>query len=511
MIRHAQESADGFLEWRKNICSFANVFDGNENVVIYGAGRIGQWFRNSVLKSYEPSRIIYCDKQFSKKGEIEGVAIISPEDFKTHYKSQRIVIASTIFFDEICRELMTEEISQANVYSIGMGETELKQIGRVSNRSTEHRCSTKNNCNTCDFPAQIQTTKDNYDEKCYLYANSDVLCAVSMKLFRTGYEHFLLYGSREKRKQLSDSTKADKNVVLKNSASDRNKVILSDCNLNGKGLEIGASFNPIAPKALGFDIDVMDHLDREGLISKYSNDKNMPSDFEDRIEEVDYVWMGEKYKELIGKTDYYDYILSSHLIEHVPSLIDHLNSCSELLKQGGVYSLAIPDKRYTFDFFRPVSTVKDCINNAQFSPYKHSKGSVAEHHMFCVRDNETKGTAIDCRNAENIYETFQFDKIELFVNNENVYVDIHEYVFVPASFELLISELNQLGYIDVEVDSLHVFDGAAEFYVTLKKTGRNVELQNEKRMYLMKKMMYEQYEQFIQTKTTQCMGERVIL
>ncbi len=42
--------------------------------------------------------------------------------------------------------------------------------------------------------------------------------------------------------------------------------LLSCLKMDGKGLEIGPSHNPIAPKKNGFDVQIVDHIDRDGLI-----------------------------------------------------------------------------------------------------------------------------------------------------------------------------------------------------------------------------------------------------
>ena len=47
--------------------------------------------------------------------------------------------------------------------------------------------------------------------------------------------------------------------------------------------------------------------------------------------------------------DKFDYVLSSHCVEHQPDLILHFKNVEKLLKKQGYYFLIIPDKRYCFD------------------------------------------------------------------------------------------------------------------------------------------------------------------
>ena len=123
------------------------------------------------------------------------------------------------------------------------------------------------------------------------------------------------------------------------------------CNLQGKGLEIGPSYSPVCPKRAGFNCEILDHLDREGLRAKYK-DNPYVNQYLDNIEEVDYIWNGEDYSQLIGKAGYYDYIIGCHMIEHTTDLISFLEQCSILLKDDGVLSLAVPHKYYEFDCYR---------------------------------------------------------------------------------------------------------------------------------------------------------------
>lgn len=131
---------------------------------------------------------------------------------------------------------------------------------------------------------------------------------------------------------------------------DRPAAILRDLDRSGLGLEIGPSHNPVAPRRLGFRVRTVDHLDRPGLVAKYTG-HGVDTD---AIEEVDHVWRGEPLSELVGAPGGFDWIIASHVIEHVPDLVGFLRECERLLNAGGTLSLAIPDKRYCFDHLRPI-------------------------------------------------------------------------------------------------------------------------------------------------------------
>lgn len=250
------------------------------------------------------------------------------------------------------------------------------------------------------------------------------------------------------------------------------------------GLEIGPSFKPTAPKKEGFNVKVLDHLSQEGLREKYKgHNVNI-----ENIEQVDYVWNGERYSDLIGEKGCFSWIIASNLIEHVPDLILFLNDCDELLKDDGVLSLVVPDKRYCFDRFRQLTKVSDVIDAHINGDRIHTPGRVAEYFLNVVAKNnkiswnkKTKGDFKFVHGLENA-KTGMKSVIE-----DQAYLDIHAWCFVPSSFRLLIQDLNDLGLICLKEVEFFTSSGV-EFYITLSRNGSGV---SESRMDMLKKIERE--------------------
>ena len=57
----------------------------------------------------------------------------------------------------------------------------------------------------------------------------------------------------------------------------------------------------------------------------------------------------------------FDAILASHVLEHMPDPISFLTSAQQLLKPDGLVILALPDKRFMFDFFKPMTSTADWL------------------------------------------------------------------------------------------------------------------------------------------------------
>ncbi len=247
----------------------------------------------------------------------------------------------------------------------------------------------------------------------------------------------------------------------------RSEKILHRIDRGGRGLEIGPSYGPIASKRAGFRVDILDHLDRDGLMRKY---RPFGVDV-DQIEPVDYVWNGEPYAELIGKTKYYDWIIASHLIEHTPDLIGFLHNCDCILKDTGALSLAIPDARYCFDHFRPLTGLSKIIDAHLNRHTIHTAGSVAEHilnHVSCGGrvswDAGTSGAFAFSHSLEEargaIGEVMQ----------HQAYLDVHAWCFTPHSFRLILRDLFDLGFVPFRELAFFPTEGC-EFFVTLGREG----------------------------------------
>jgi SAM-dependent methyltransferase len=57
----------------------------------------------------------------------------------------------------------------------------------------------------------------------------------------------------------------------------------------------------------------------------------------------------------------YDFVLSSHMLEHTANPILALSEWRRLLKDDGTLVLVLPDKRHTFDHHRPVTTMEHLV------------------------------------------------------------------------------------------------------------------------------------------------------
>lgn len=252
---------------------------------------------------------------------------------------------------------------------------------------------------------------------------------------------------------------------------DRKETVLKHIDQAGHGIEIGPSYSPVAPKRDGYQVHIIDHMSRKELLEKY---EGYPVDL-DQIEEVDFVWRGEKYSELTGNSKYYDWIIASHVIEHTPDLIGFLNDCDAVLKDEGVLSLVIPDKRFCFDHFRPITGISKIIDSHLSGNIIQTAGTIAEYYLNVVVksgviawDATAAGEYILIHSLEDAMQGMNK------VLDDKIYIDAHSWCFIPHSFRLIIHDLYNLGLIPFqEVD--YSPTAGCEFYITLGRGGQGIQ------------------------------------
>jgi SAM-dependent methyltransferase len=255
-------------------------------------------------------------------------------------------------------------------------------------------------------------------------------------------------------------------------ARDRRSILLEHVDKAGLGLEIGPSHSPVAPRRDGFRVEIIDHASREDLVAKYAAHGVDSA----AIEDVDFVWDGRRYAELTGRPHGYDWVIASHVIEHVPDLVGFLADCDAILREDGMLSLAVPDKRYCFDRMRPHTGLQAVVDAHREGRTNHTPGRVAEYFLNVVAlRGRVAWAPVDAEDAAVSDFAFVHGGEDArngmrAVENDNTYLDIHAWCFTPSSFRLLIEDLHALGMVAMREVAYH--EGVGEFFVTLSRSGK---------------------------------------
>ena len=265
----------------------------------------------------------------------------------------------------------------------------------------------------------------------------------------------------------------------------RRDLIMKHVSADRRGIEVGPWFNPLAPKREGYNCLSMDVFDTETLRLRARADPHITAEQLIDIENVDIVGSSIAIGDLIearGEAGTFDYIVSSHNFEHLPNPIRFLNGCSNVLKPDGILSMAIPDHRVCFDYFRPITRLSDWIQSFHIDQQRPTLANVFEgravfaHYMngtqkrydfFPTTPAETVGCDIQLAEEWDFWASrIQEHGLGNNIGNDT-YVDAHCSVFTPASFELLVRDCGFLGLTSFAV--VEIASKGFEFHAHLRQ------------------------------------------
>ncbi len=216
----------------------------------------------------------------------------------------------------------------------------------------------------------------------------------------------------------------------------------------GHGLEIGPLHRAIVERGRA-DVSYVDVMDRDGLVAHYGvEDHGVDVSL---IPEIDYFLIQPdgrtlSLSEAAKAGAPFDWVMASHVIEHVPDVIGWLADIAELVADDGALVLAVPDKRYTFDLHRPPTTVGQMLEahlNQDDRPsvravYDHFSAAVGYNHVDLWRGVTTSYSA----RVHSLQEAV--DNVARTRDGE--YVDCHVWLFTPETFLHQMRELRLLGH-----------------------------------------------------------------
>ena len=223
--------------------------------------------------------------------------------------------------------------------------------------------------------------------------------------------------------------------------------------LAGEGIEIGPLHLPLSmpPQA---HPRYVDRMKVDELRSEY------PELADWNLTEVDIVDDGELLTTIAPESQ--DFIVANHFLEHTENPMGTIQTHLGKLKPGGVLFYAVPDKRFTFDFRRPVTPLEHMERDYDEGP----EGSRSTHYLewaSLVVDEESPSVGTAEQAASETWA--QRKAAEL----EEAKYSIHMHVWTQAEFLKLILACRE------RFDDAFDIEAAAhqgiEFMVVLRKAG----------------------------------------
>ncbi len=231
---------------------------------------------------------------------------------------------------------------------------------------------------------------------------------------------------------------------------------------NLTGLEIGPLANPLVRKNGVRRIFYADYANREYLRERSRGDANVNID---DIVDVDFVIPPPIPDDLGMK---FDYIVSSHVAEHVPDIVGWLHKLARWLAPGGIITLATPDYRYCFDVLRKPSTTGEFIGAYLENRQRPPPSLVYDGFRSAVKYEPTDAWANV--NPDNL-DRYYTEEIALYLSKKALseYVDCHCWVWTARSFIAAFEEMRALGITPLKIFCCYgPFKNETEFYVQFK-------------------------------------------
>ena len=318
----------------------------------------------------------------------------------------------------------------------------------------------------------------NFNEQHYLAANPDVAQAVSKGRFESGLEHYHKFGRREGRLIKPGLRAAPPQLELIQGnwklQSRRNRILAGIDLTTDFGLEIGALCFPMVTHQEGH-IFYVDFATTDELKKNYAND---PAVDISKIVEVDAIWGNRSLQDCVEQRTF-DYVVASHVVEHVPDLITWLAEIASVLKSTGSLRLAAPDRRFTFDYLRNESRLHDVLDAYLNKQRRPSSRQILENCDLCreVDYQEAWQGELDTsklRPKSSVVAGLDLARQSL---SNGTYFDMHCWIFTPRSFCELMQRLAELDLLTLKCDTfIPTQPGEIEFVIHMSPSTNKSEI-----------------------------------
>ena len=210
--------------------------------------------------------------------------------------------------------------------------------------------------------------------------------------------------------------------------------------VKGDGLEIGALHNPlIVPRKAR--VRYVDRMSVAELRRQYPELASL------NLTEPDIIDDGERLSTVGEGTQ--DFVVANHFLEHSENPIETVGNLVRVLRNGGILFMCIPDKRYTFDVDRPVTT------------YDHLKRDFREGPAWSRRQHFEEWVA-------HVEKVASPDQASRRVNElMNMGYSIHFHVWTQSELLQLVLKLRDTFRLGIELELFLKIEG--EVLIILRK------------------------------------------
>lgn len=262
--------------------------------------------------------------------------------------------------------------------------------------------------------------------------------------------------------------------ILKNSASKspqdlRRMRIISGIDLTSSGIEYGPLHRTIITRDMCKRIRYVDYKSREELVAQYAHDAVVDVSL---IPDIDIVTGGRQITEFVPEESI-DFVISSHVMEHVPDFIGWLETNLRLLRPGGRIALAYPDRRFCFDLAKPPTEFHDVVAAYLEKRTQPNFTQICDHIINCrkVTPTEVWDGTLTPDSAPPIRGMAKAVELLRTLVTKTEYHDVHCWKFSDAEFSEMLGKIKLHFQLPFELVSLYPTQrNTTEFFASLIKT-----------------------------------------
>ncbi len=216
------------------------------------------------------------------------------------------------------------------------------------------------------------------------------------------------------------------------------------------GLEIGPLADPVVLRSEGRVLYV-DHTDTAHLRETYRDNALVPLE---RIVDVDVVWgetvLATALAPVLGDGVRVDYVIASHVAEHVPDLVTWLGEIADVLAPDGTLRLVMPDRRFSFDALREPTRLTDTLAAWVLRARRPQVRDVLDFRLHYAPDVRPQAIYDGTERREDLVRAHSFEvaaQCAGWARDLDVYLDVHCTVVHPGEFARLLADLAALGLV----------------------------------------------------------------
>lgn len=176
---------------------------------------------------------------------------------------------------------------------------------------------------------------------------------------KMGSSNPLIEAFRQRLKRLSLNSASLRCIAALSQHPGIRRRTLAFAYLKGVGIEIGALHNPMQLPP-GASVRYVDRMTRAELGNHY---RRLDPE---KVIDADMVDEAETLGSILDESQ--DFVVASHLIEHLQNPLLALGNWLRVLRHGGILYVAVPNKEKTFDRARPVTAITHLVRDFEEGP-----------------------------------------------------------------------------------------------------------------------------------------------